>query len=126
MNIENITNVEILYNTNLKNKGLVKIPKTNYHLIYSKTRTGLWNLHMIEMMGCKRKALIRQIEEGKLAEIINYILRNADKVYKYVEDINKFTEEFKQILINTNNKNERNNKNSSRRSRISKLQRSSQ
>lgn len=100
MNIESITNVEILYNSNLSNKALIKIPNTRFHLLCIHTQTGLWDAYIIEMMDCKRKKITEQIKEKELAKLINYILKNPLKAYKHPENINKFTEEFKTMIIN--------------------------
>lgn len=79
--IENITNVELLYNSNLSNKTLIKIPNTKYHLLCTCTKGRLWNAHIIEMTSCKRKVVAMQIKEKELAKLINYILKNPLKAY---------------------------------------------
>lgn len=82
MNIKNLTNVEILYNCDLKNKMLIKVPNTKFHLICTLIqRTGLWNLHIIELESTRRKLLAKQVNTEKMEKLINYIIENPIKTY---------------------------------------------
>lgn len=78
-------------------------------------------MHVMEMMGTTRGIIASQIDETLVAKAINSILNNPIKTYKHIENIKKFTEEFKTIIININRK-QQNGKRKNKCSKRNRLQ----
>lgn len=105
MDIKDLTNSEILYHADLKNKVLVKVPNTRFHILCTLVKsTELWNAHIIDMMSSRRKLIAKQIEQRNLTKLIMGVLDGTLKEYKHVNNIIKFALEFKNILINIKEK----------------------
>lgn len=123
MKIGDLTNVELLYNEDLKNKILVKIGGTKYHMLCTYVKkTDLWNAHIIEMVSSKRKIIAQQINEADLAKLINHTLNSPIRSYKHLDNIKEFAEELRNILIKITIKtNGQRQKSSNRRSRKIRL-----
>lgn len=113
MNIENLTNVEILWDSNLKNKLLIQIPHTHYHILctYIKTKK-VWNAYIIELTSTKRKQIGCNISKDTASLLIEQVLKEGQHTtLKNKKNFKALTQEFKQkiehIINNKNNKNEK-------------------
>lgn len=79
MNLEKFTNVEILFHEDLKNKVLIRVPKTPYHVLctYLKT-TGGWNVHVLELTSTKRKQIAHNITNDAASNLVEWILKDGN------------------------------------------------
>lgn len=71
MNIKDFTNAEILYHSDLKNKVLIQVPNTRYHILcsYIKSKDG-WDMHLMDLLSSKRKKLADSVP----LSIANYMV----------------------------------------------------
>lgn len=79
MEIGELTNAEILYHSDLKNKVLASIPHTPFHIlcVYGKA-TDTWDMYLIELISSKRKVIGRNMPQEQVAIILSRALREED------------------------------------------------
>ena len=102
MKIDLTTNVEILYNSDLKNKILVQIPQTKYHVLctYKKSKR-LWNIHVLELLSAKRKIVCENVTPEVITEMVHNILSKKITVtLKKNKKIKEVAQLLKQITTN--------------------------
>jgi superfamily I DNA and/or RNA helicase len=105
MNIENLTNVEIIYNTNLKNKLLIQIPHTQFHILCTyKKKSAAWDVYVLELTSTKRKKIGSNISKESVAMVVEQTIKDGkNKAFKNKNNIGKLSEEIK-YKIEQNNK----------------------
>lgn len=73
-----LTNVEIIYREDLKNKLLVAIPKTPYHILFSYTKkNNKWRATLVQIMTNKRKTIAEKLNDNGVAELTTFILTHG-------------------------------------------------
>jgi len=108
MNIENLTNVEILYNSNLKNKILIQIPKTNFHILCSYIKkNNAWNIHIVELISTKRKQIASKVSKKTVSETVERVLKEGmNNSFKNKRNFKQISEEIKTKIQKIQQKND--------------------
>lgn len=100
MDLKELTNVELLYHEDLKNKVLIQIPNTPYHILctYIK-KSDKWNIHVLELLSSKRKKIADNVIQSVATEIIKRTVDNGkNQALKHSEKIETFANELKQTI----------------------------
>lgn len=110
MDLKELTNIELLYHADLKNKVLIQIPNTPYHILCTYVKkSDTWNLHILELLSTKRKKIATNVTQETATEIIKRTTADGKtRSLKHVGKINQFAENLKSTVNKQNKKQHKN------------------
>lgn len=109
MTIRDLTNVEIIYNEDLKNKLLIKIPHTKYHLLATyKKSTQKWSILALELTSTKRKLVAKEVMGRIMDDLVHNIIKqknninfkNKTNIKEIITTLKTYIENRKKIIKN--------------------------
>ncbi len=90
MNLKEFTNAEILYHEDLKNKVLIQVPNTKYHILCSYIKSNnTWTMHLVDLISGKRTSLAT----GATQELASFMIKKITEDGKSLSL--KYTKTFK-------------------------------
>jgi hypothetical protein len=93
------TSVELTYNNKLKNKILIEIPHTNYHLLGTMKDKKLWDISILNQIGCCKRNIITNLSDKEFTELIVVMLAHPEQTnYKKQPKIKDIKEQIKSII----------------------------
>ena len=94
MKVKDLTNAEILYKSDLKNKVLIQVPNTKFHILCSYIKsTDKWDIHLMELISSKRKKLAENLQEKIVSAFVTKIVNDGQNLsLKYTTTIKIFSQ----------------------------------